>query len=370
VKHEIPMGSLRVVKRTQHILCTIISMKCKAKQGKTRDIAVDYLRSISILVMMVLHINPYFPRLPFTSWFVNYGQWVVPAFILCSLAVGSTKDVVNLRTYLSYLWRRLKRLLIPYYMWLITYLALFVVLGHKHLTLQSILPNIFFIGGIDFNWLILLFIYITVALPFLEILVDKSERWSLVFITVCATVSIFFVWDRSYLWSNYRFYMLIPWWGVTTGLLLLLKWMRKRDYTKIITFSTIHLIIFFLTLFYFYIHKISLNSFNHKYPPDMYYFSYCLWTTPLAYLSVRGLTSLVSSKSFLSRFLQYVSMNSYTIFFVHLIVLYIFDVCFPQRPFNYFLFSTIIFIVTLLVVRSLEVFRNVRGMYRSEKATG
>lgn len=333
---------------------------------KARDTTIDYLRSVSILVMIVLHINPYFPKLPFSSWFINYGQWVVPAFIFCSLAVGSTNSVVGLSSYLSYVWRRLKRLLIPYYLWLATYLGLFLLLGHKRLTLQNVLPNIFFTGGIDFNWLILLFIYITLMLPVIERLVEKSEKSSIVFIVLCGVLSIYFIWSRSFLWPNYRFYMFIPWCGVTAGLLLILRWIRANDLKKLVVFTTINLVIFLCTLLFFTTQRITLNSFNHKYPPDIYYFSYCLWTTPLAYFVARKLSKIMSPESTLSRFLTYVSSNSYTIFFVHLIVLYILNVSFPKRPFNYLVFSLITFGGSLFLVRLLELAGRLKGRFYQE----
>lgn len=338
-------------KQTQH-RSTSRSSRAVVKQ---RDTTIDYLRSISIIIMIVLHINPYFPRQPFTSWFINVGQWVVPAFILCSLAVGSTKQVVDIRSYLSFLWRRSKRLLIPYYVWLISYLALYIVLGHKHLTWKSVVPNLTLTGGIDFNWLVLLFLYITIALPFLEKLVERAEKWSSLFLFFCACLSIYFVWNRALLSSAYRLSMPLPWYGVTIGLLLFLKWIRSNQRRKIILLLGLSLLTYEIVVLIFSSQHISLNTFNHKYPPDIFYFSYCLWTSIVAYGLVKMLTSHIPSGSLLTRFLQYVSVNSYPIFFTHLVVLYILDVGFPRRPFSYSIFSVLTFGGTFVILQVIKI---------------
>ena len=100
---------------------------------RQRDLVVDIRRSVSILLMIVMHINPYFPKLFFTGWMWSWGQWVVPAFILCSIAVD-TSDIQNIQDYLRYLWKRGIRLLVPYYLWLMTFFFLIVLVGHYTIT--------------------------------------------------------------------------------------------------------------------------------------------------------------------------------------------------------------------------------------------
>jgi fucose 4-O-acetylase-like acetyltransferase len=196
------------------------------KKPRQRDTVVDILRAVSILLMIVLHINPYFPRLSFTGWMWSWGQWVVPAFILCSIAVDRS-DIQSVQDYLRYLWKRGVRLLVPYYLWLITYFSLMIVVGHKTITPDMIVKNLTFTGGSDFNWLVLLFIYITLALPFLRKLVDREESASLVMLLISMTTSALYLGNRSYWNSGYRWWMILPWYGITVGILLFLKWWRR-----------------------------------------------------------------------------------------------------------------------------------------------
>lgn len=320
---------------------------------KSRDATIDSLRAISILLMIVLHINPYFPKLAFTGWTWSWGQWVVPAFILCSLAVD-TSQIQTAKDYMLYLWKRAKRLLIPYYVWLLAYLGLLAFLGHKQISFKILLTNVSFTGGIDFNWLVLLFIYITLALPFLRKVVEKSESASLVILLLSMTTSSVFLSNRSHWNSTYRWWMIIPWYGITLGILLFLKWWRQKSWRKIATFFTTNLGIFTYWYLYFQSHKITTHTYYHKYPPDIYFVSFSIWTVILSYVIIFFASKRLEQTGWVLRFLTYVSTRSYTIFFVHILVLYVLDVGFPGRPFNYLVFSTITFCVTLIITQLLD----------------
>lgn len=283
----------------------------------------------------------------------SWGQWVVPAFILCSIAVDKS-DIRSAQDYLRYLWKRALRLLIPYYLWLITYFSLMVLVGHKTITGDMILKNLTFTGGSDFNWLVLLFIYITLALPFLRKLVEKEESASLVVLLLSMTTSALYLGNRSYWNGSYRWWMVIPWYGITVGILLFLKWWRNKRWGYIAAFFTTNLGIFVYWYLYFQNHNITTHTYYHKYPPDLYYFSFSLWTIILVYVLVSLVVKSLQGHSVVMRFLTYVSIRSYTIFFVHILVLYVMDAGFPRRPFTYLIFSFLVFVPTFLIVRALD----------------
>jgi len=323
------------------------------KKPRQRNMAVDILRAVSILLMIVLHINPIFPKLYFTGWVWSWGQWVVPAFILCSIAVD-TSDIRNASDYLRYLWKRGIRLLIPYYIWLFTYLSLMVLVGHKTITGDMILKNLTFTGGSDFNWMILLFIYITLALPFLRKLVDKSESASLVVLLLSMTTSALYLSNRSYWNSSYRWWMVIPWYGITVGILLFLKWWRTKRWGHIAAFFTTNIGIFVYWYLYLQNYNITTHTYYHKYPPDLYYFTFSLWTVMLVYVLVSLNVHRMQKFDVVMRFLTYVSTRSYAIFFVHILVLYVLDAGFPRRPFNYIVFSTLVFVPTFILTKGID----------------
>ena len=324
---------------------------------RQRDLVVDILRSVSILLMIVLHINPYFPKLFFTGWMWSWGQWVVPAFILCSIAVDSS-DIRNTQDYLQYLWKRGTRLLVPYYLWLMTFFCLMVLVGHKTITGDMILKNLTFTGGSDFNWLVLLFIYITIALPFLRKLVDKGESASLVVLLLSMTTSALYLGNRSYWNSTYRWWMVIPWYGITVGILLFLKWLRNQNWKYVTMFFLANLGIFVYWYLYLQQHGITVHTYYHKYPPDIYYFTFSMWTVIAAYLLISFISKHLKQTDIVVQVLTYISTRSYTIFFVHILVLYVLDAGFPRRPFNYVVFSILVFVPTYLITKLIDQISN------------
>ena len=323
------------------------------KNPRLRDTVVDILRAVSIMLMIVLHINPYFPKLSFTGWMWSWGQWVVPAFILCSIAVDRS-DIQSVPDYLRYLWKRGVRLLVPYYLWLMAYFSLMIIIGHKTITLDMIVTNLTFTGGSDFNWLVLLFIYITLALPFLRKLGDREESASLMMLLLSMTTSALYLGNRPYWNSEYRWWMILPWYGITMGILLFLKWWRNKQWMYIAAFFTTNLGIFLYWYVYLSRHDITVHTYYHKYPPDIYFFSFSIWTVILAYALVHFIARYIRHMGLVMRFLTYVSTHSYTIFFVHILVLYMLDAGFPNRPYNYSIFFLLVFSLTIVLTEALD----------------
>lgn len=339
-------------------------MPKQKSKPRQRDFVIDTLRAVSIIVMILMHISPYFPKLTFASLLWRWGQWVVPAFILCSLSIDKAK-ITNAKEYVKYLKKRALRLLPPYYLWFFAYLALMVVIGHRQISASYVTHNLVLIGGSDFNWLVLLFIYVTLALPFLRKIVDKSEVHSLMTFFLCVLPSALFFGNRSFWSSGYRFWMLLPWMGVTLGILLILKWWEKKDWQRVGIFTMTNVAIFLYWYTFFQRYQITTNTFHHKYPPDMYYVSFSVWSVVLAYLAATYAVKYLKRLSLFAQILTYISSKSYQIFFVHILVLYVLDVGFPKRPFDYPMFTLLVFIPTFLVIWILEYVNTaIRGLWQ------
>ncbi len=83
-----------------------------------------------------------------------------------------------------------------------------------------------------------------------------------------------------------------------------------------------------------------------------------MWTVILAYLLISYFSKNLRQTSLIVRFLTYVSTRSYTIFFVHILVLYVLDAGFPRRPFNYLVFSILVFVPTYLISKLIDQTKN------------
>lgn len=323
-------------------------MKSPPSKHKHRDMHIDVLRAMAILWMIVMHINPSFPQYAWANFIWNIGQWVVPAFILCSIAVDR-ENVQSFKGYVSYLIKRLKRLLVPYYLWLISYLFLTVVLGGKVLTFSYVWKNILLVGGSNYNWLIFLFVIVTVAVPVLRFIAHKSEVWSVLFYFVAASVSVIFVQNRSYFNANYRWWMIIPWWGITLAVILLLQWWKKKRYANIAALFITSLSVYWYWYLYFLRNGASTHTFPHKYPPDIYFFNFGIWSVIVAFVLTFFLARRLNPSGYISRFLTFTSKFSYTIFFVHILVLYVVGLQFNGKNTSYLAYSALIFIPTYVI---------------------
>jgi hypothetical protein len=122
----------------------------------------------------------------------------------------------------------------------------------------------------------------------------------------------------------------------------------------IAAFFTTNLGLFLYWYVYLSRHGITVHTYYHKYPPDIYYFSFSIWTVILAYALIHFVARYMGQTGLVIRFLTYVSTHSYTVFFVHILVLYVLDVGFPRRPFPYLIFSILVLIPTFLILRAID----------------
>ncbi len=323
-------------------------------ETKDRDMTVDILRALSIIIMMVIHVNAYYLKDKLTLFVWSYGQWVVPAFVLCSFAVGSY-DVSTLWDYLKYLKKRLMRLLVPYYIWLGANIILIFVVTKKMVSIEYLVKNIIFTGGSDFNWLVLLFIYFTIFGPFIAYCVYKKPMLGILTMLVGITLSSVIFLDQSQWNKSFRITMLLPWLAITVGLLFFLRLMREKKY------KLVSLLLLICMLLYYFIHILFLlprgmrgDLYFHKYPPNIYFVLFCLWTTPVAYVVSLFLNRFLGGVEIFKKIILYVSIHSYEIFFVHTLVLYVIDKVITVKNLTYHQFLLILFIATFILMKMLE----------------
>lgn len=319
------------------------------EQQTLRNTTIDILRGGSILIMIAMHIAPSFRQYPISDFIWSWGQWVVAVFLLCSFAVGKN-EVKNLGEYIRYVFRRLKRLLIPYYIFLVAYLLVDVLLYKKSSTISTLLKNITLIGGVEFNWMILLFVIVTICVPICIVLVRRSQLMALLFFGVLCSFSWLYMSERDPFGFPYRLTMIPAWLGITGMLLLFLSWAEAKQWIRVGSLLVVSLLVWLVMYVWLTTIKQTSHLYFHKYPPDLYFTSFSMWSTITVYTLVRAFEDKTNGTHPLVRVLSYVSLHSYTIFFVHIIVLQIVKVLYPARQANYALFAALVYIATFLFV--------------------
>lgn len=269
-----------------------------------------------MFAMMVIHACSYFLRDKTTLLIWDSLQWAVPVFLFCSfwLFYDKTKEF-EASDWLPYLKKRLTRLLIPYYYFLAAYFPLLFFFQRKNFNAGYLAANAFLYKGIDFNWLVLLFVYLIFLMPVILIM-RKNKIIFYGYFAVSLIASVFFIFQRF----NYRIIMWLPW---SVFIYFTLFYMAHRNNKKALSVLAVAAGALFLILRYIEV-KIghNLTQYANKYPPTLYHLSFGMfWVIILRAAAQKNYFSLFK----FDRLLHFLSVNSYSLYFIHILVMFTLD---------------------------------------------
>lgn len=304
---------------------------------------IDMLRGLSMLVMVLLHTNAYFLSIPFVFFLWDYGQFAVPVFIFCSSYLFFIKkyQLNTLKDIFSHTRKRLLRLLVPYYLFAAIYILLERFKEPAKITYQYLLSNLFIIEGISINWLVLLFVFFTFLMPLLSYLWNH-KRLIFYFYTILSIVSAFLLIFYPFPF-NYRFIMWLPWSLLVVFSFFIVESEYKKWFYPIAFFAGLAV---FLSLRYLQItlHH-SLTMFDNKYPPNLFHLSFGMVSIIGLYIvAKRGVFAFPLIKNLFS----FLSRNSYSLYFIHWIVIYIVTVLLNFK-FTWVSFFSTVFILAVII---------------------
>ncbi|OGK24163.1 hypothetical protein A3A46_00435 [Candidatus Roizmanbacteria bacterium RIFCSPLOWO2_01_FULL_37_13] len=291
---------------------------------------IDFLRTVAIIVIIITHALSYYlsDRLIFTIW--NYLHFVVIGLVFCSGYVLTAKyknAFSGFSSTMSWYWKRLVRLLIPFYLYLVAHYSLWYLfpryfdgLGLKK-SPEFIIQSILLIGGIDFNWFPFLFIQLTILFP----LIIRSLRKKLLLLLFISfsLASTFYFTLTSFQGGGYRYVMWASW--INIIFLSIFIHSKEKKGNSLPTIIKRYLIIGSMAFIFFFLTVRFTNSTfselvltRHKYPPDAIYLTYGIAITCFMLIVSR---IDVLYRGFLRRIFQYISQRSYQLFFIHYIAL-------------------------------------------------
>lgn len=284
-----------------------------------RDKSIDTLRGFAMLLMIVTHVTAWYRASRTADFIWDFSHFSVPIFLFCSLYLMTRRPVqMTLKTYFGYVVKRLKRLLIPYYIYLFVFLFMQWTLGGKKMTLEYILNSLFPWGGPDSSWLVTLFVYLTVFAPIIFYLYQKARALSLAIFLVSLGSTIYFLFES---YANYREIMWLPWMTIIYFTLFFTDYLGKSQ--KRIVVGALGFFILFLGL-RVYLDSMDKNLiiFNNKYPPNLYYLSYGLFGLLATYWAS---TKKLFEKLKVDGIIHFFSIYSYPLYFIHNLVIYTLD---------------------------------------------
>lgn len=307
-----------------------------------RNSTIDLLRGLAIVVMIFIHVAAYYLSDPFMKKLWNLSQFVVVTFIFCSGYVYFQKAQTTTKTFLSitYVWKRFVRLFIPYYIFLVFYIPFVALTTPKKLSAAYITQSLTTLGGADLSWLVLLFTYIMILLPFVDLLGKKSKTLFYVFFGVSLFASVLLLFYKSPF--HFRYAMWLPW-----SLIVYFSWFvakyetNRKALLKLFAFGVAA---FLISAFVLSVQDKSLVHFENKYPPNLFHLSYGIFVTLMLFV---GLNIGGTLPSPLKKAVNFFSFNSYSIFFIHFFILFVIDAIWRARSFNW---GVLFFLVTGLTV--------------------
>lgn len=309
---------------------------------------IDILRGIGIFVIILIHTTSYFLSNPLAHAVWNFGQFAVPTFVFCSTYLffkkNSTHEKLN---FLSFEKKRLLRLLVPYWIYLFFFFTLVFLKNQKTIILSFLIRHLTLTTtGLEINWAVLLFIYLAFLSPIFILLKKGRVLFSFFFFSSLLS-SLVFLFTTPAL--NYKLTMWLPW-----SLILFYSWFfaKHEDEAWFLPLSI------FVFLFVFLTSKLALVLTNHsviffdnKYPPNLNFLSYgILLTTILFIFAKKGFFD----RPFLKISIMFFSQNSYSIFFVHFLVIFTFLFFIGIKQFLWWQFAAIVLVASVIIQKLIN----------------
>ena len=280
-----------------------------------RDQTVDNLRGLAMFGMIVIHASSYYLRDRTTLLLWDNLQWVVPVFFFSSfyLFFLKTKEIKK-----DDLWpffkKRFSRLFLPYFVFLAIYFFLVFFFQRNLFNLKFFLANVFLYGGLSFNWITLIFLYFSILLP----LVWYAKRNKIIYwgiFAVSVVSSFYFIFAKP---IPYRVIFWLPWLTYMFFVNFFIKNIGNKK--KLFTLAAFSFILFLALRQLEISIGPNLTHDENKYPPTIYHLSFgVFWVVILHWLSEKNIFAFLK----FDRLLYFLSINSYPIFFLHLLAIFI-----------------------------------------------
>ncbi|MEK7551648.1 MAG: acyltransferase [Patescibacteria group bacterium] len=291
---------------------------------------VDVLKAFGIIGVIIIHILTRNLTNPISNFLWNNLQFFVISFVFCSgfvLASIYQNSFSSVSKTLAWYKKRLIRLLIPFFIYLISHYALWIIFPNIFNGLGLVQNLDFFtksallIGGTNYNFLVVLFVELTLLFPIFTTFFKRKKFLFLYLLLSGIITFIFTFFGGSY--PTYRFTMWIPWSLVLIfAMYVAIKGKSEKVAKNIDKIYLLFGVIFFILFLGLYFYNLTIDKslifYNHKYPPDFYYLFFGLSLTCFALII--GRLKFWQNKILKSIYL-FISRNSYSLFFIHFIIL-------------------------------------------------
>ena len=299
---------------------------------------IDFLKFIGLTGIIIAHVNC-------PNWLLMLRNFDVPLMVIISAYLGArsiNKYDNNLKYYIS----RLKRLIIPTYIFLILFFIYKFIISNELMESKYYIDSFLLTRyGIGFVWIILIYLYSSLLLPlFKKIGYNYKTIIVLLIIYLLYELCCHYEVGMSNKIIETTFYYIIPY-GILTYIGFNIDNIKN---SKKILLIILNIIIFISLGLYLYN---TCGSFQNvqvaKYPARLYYLSYGLLCSLLLFI-------VCSKFNFKNKIITFISKHSLWIYLWHIFYLDLYDYLkLYNKWYIKFIIVYLISIITIYLINKL-----------------
>ncbi|MBR2165744.1 MAG: acyltransferase [Paludibacteraceae bacterium] len=285
--------------------------------SKDRDIAIDILRSIALLGIILIHVFPPYITL------CQLRNFDVPLMVFLS-GVGlsySSRSFDTVPSVLLYYWRRIEQILLPTWLFIGFYWGLMYILTSYVPTSQEV-SGYLTLGTYWYVWIMRVFLITALFAPLLP-LIRRTFSAKVIVPCVVAILCLFEVYAPE-MEDNWTFYlsMTIPYILIFAFGYVIDTLSRKTQIIILILAAILYVL--FALQFYYETGSYQATQIS-KYPPRLYYTSYAVMCIVLLWWG-RAWIVRVLTFMHLDRLCGFIGSHSMWIYFWHIIWLKLLEI--------------------------------------------
>lgn len=286
-----------------------------------RDTRIDFLRFLGLSLIIFAHVDP-------PNWSFQLRNFDVPLMVLVSgLSFSKAKEIPS---YGDYFWKRIRRVLLPMWLFLSGYLLVLHLFwpNHEWLELRNLVSSYALLGvvGVPYVWIIRVFLLVAAIAPGIALLNRRIKDNSTYLMLLAGAYGLYELLlivslEASKESSLGKLLALVVYYAISYGLIFALG-LRFPQLSKgqlIAVFGTA------LGLFL----GLGLGSVAttgqafpnlqlFKYPPTAYYLSYAVAISSLLWLGIEPILSMVKRFKPGEEFILFCSRNSMWLYLWHI----------------------------------------------------
>lgn len=287
-----------------------------------RDYAIDALRVIALFCIVLAHVSP--NQILFDLR--NFD--VVCMVVIMGMSYNMSSQKTEKKGYFSYILKRVKRLLIPTWLFLAVFFIVFNFLSKFNNNIvfdfKTYKTSFLLIDGIGYVWIIKVYLLIALISPGIKYIsqsVKNNISYTLFLVLWYFSYQFFLLKTNEYqscfkiinTITDGNFYVDVWLYLLGFGFIAALGY-KYKEFSKWTRYGII--LVSFLCYIGFIIKNGYISTQQYKYPPQTYYISYGLLVTLILYelLSIKKISKLLNNK-----LIAWISKNSLWIYLWHIV---------------------------------------------------